>query len=163
MSSCRGLIKSHCQNLFVNMCMLSQEIASEIFLKVFVQIRLARSSYFIYQVPCLNFEEIQSSLYLRYYIEACNKWRVHLRGSVLGQRTCEKTLPVWRIVSDTVPDLTEPGIKPQTSDSDVSDLLNSGCFTKIISFDAKQIQSQHNNNLMMLRVNKKITKNVLIG
>ena len=64
---------------------------------------------------------IKSSLYSRYYAEACNEWRVHLRGLVPGQHSSEETSQRWRVVSDTMSDLT--GIE-FTSSRDHSGVLN---------------------------------------
>ena len=38
----------------------------------------------------------RSSLHSRYYAEACNEWRGHLRGFAPGQRSSEETSQHWR-------------------------------------------------------------------
>ena len=67
----------------------------------------------------------KSSLYSRYYAEACNEWRVHLLGlasALPSQR--------WRAVGDIVFDLTSPGFELQTfrADSDVFLFFSSHIF-----------------------------------
>ena len=57
--------------------------------------------------------KIKSSLYSRYYAEACNKWRIHLRGLTAGQRRNVAA------VAATVSDLTSPGMEPKTSRANV--------------------------------------------
>ena len=43
----------------------------------------------------------------------------HLRGLLApGKRSSEETSQRWRVVGDTVSDLIDPGIEPQTSRTD---------------------------------------------
>ena len=77
----------------------------------------------------ISSKKIKSSLYLRYYAEACYEWWVHLRGIAPGEHSCsEETSQRWRAVGDTVPDLSGPGIEPQTfrADSDVRNINIAG-------------------------------------
>ena len=53
---------------------------------------------------------IISSLYSRFYIEACNEWRDHLRDLASGQHSSEETSQWWRAVGDSVSALTESKI-----------------------------------------------------
>ena len=39
----------------------------------------------------------------------------HIRGLASGQHSSEETSQLWRVVGDTVSDLTGPRIEPQTS------------------------------------------------
>ena len=56
----------------------------------------------------------KSSLYSRYYAEACNEGGAHLRDLAPGLHSSEKTSQRWRHCVD----LTGPGIEPQTSRTD---------------------------------------------
>ena len=42
----------------------------------------------------------------------------HLRSLAPGQLSSEETLQRWQAIGDTVSDLSEPGIEPQTSRTD---------------------------------------------
>ena len=76
-------------------------------IKIVISSSLILSLIFVYQ-------HIKSSSYSRYYTEACNEWRVHLRGFAPEQHSCEETSQQWRAVGDTACDLTDPVIKPTT-------------------------------------------------
>ena len=56
-----------------------------------------------------------SSIYSRYYAEACNKWRANLRDLASGQDSSEETSQRWRAAGDTAFDLTDLRIELQTS------------------------------------------------
>ena len=56
--------------------------------------------------------QTKSSLYSRYYAEACHEWRAHLRCLTPGQLSSEEISRRWRAVGDTVTDSTGPGIEP---------------------------------------------------
>ena len=58
------------------------------------------------------FTKLKSSLYSRYYAEACNSDGAHLRDLVSGRHSFEETSQRWRAVGDAVSDLTAPGIEP---------------------------------------------------
>ena len=47
---------------------------------------------------------------------------VHLRGLAPGQHSSEETSQRWRVVGDTVSDLTDPGFEPGTSRIDRNDV-----------------------------------------
>ena len=82
----------------------------------------------------LNFKKIKSSLYSRYYAEACNELRDPSLHLAPGQHSSEETSQQWRVVGSTVFDLTDPGIVPKTSriDSDVSNHYNKRPFSNSI-------------------------------
>ena len=44
--------------------------------------------------------------------------RTHLRSLAPGLLSSEETLQRWQAIGDTVSDLSEPGIEPQTSRTD---------------------------------------------
>ena len=75
--------------------------------------------------------------------------RTHLRGLALRQHPSEETSQRWRTVGDIVSDLTDPGIKPQTSRT-VSNVLTtkptgrwpSHCYTKRF-FDLVFVSFKH--------------------
>ena len=59
--------------------------------------------------------KIKTSLYSRYYAEACKEWRaLYLRLIALGQHSYEETPRRWRVVGDAVSDLTGMEIEPVT-------------------------------------------------
>ena len=65
--------------------------------------------------------QIESWSYSRYYAEACNEWRGHLRGLAPGLHCAVPILSTsqrWRVVGDAVGDLTDPGFEPWTSRTD---------------------------------------------
>ena len=59
--------------------------------------------------------QVNPSLYSRYYAEACNKWWGHLRLSAPGQHSSEESSQRWRAYDATVSNLTGPGIEPQST------------------------------------------------
>ena len=64
---------------------------------------------------------IKSSLYWRYYAEACNEWWAHLRGKELGNTAARKRRSGGEPLTILVFDLTNPGMEPPTyrTDADV--------------------------------------------
>ena len=42
----------------------------------------------------------KSSSYSQYYVEACNEWRVRLRGLAPGQHSSKETLQQWQAVDN---------------------------------------------------------------
>ena len=65
------------------------------------------------KVTMILFYKIKPLLYSQYYIVACSE--MHLRSLAPGQRSSEETSQRWRVVGDTVSNLTTPGIESQTS------------------------------------------------
>ena len=66
---------------------------------------------------------IEFSLCLLYYAEACNEWRDRFHGSSFGEiaSSCEETALWWRAIGNTVSNLICSGIESKTCriDSDV--------------------------------------------
>ena len=89
-----------------------QSVKATFFLHCFL------GSCYMWLVWCLHFKTIKSSLYLRYYAKVCNEWRgpsplLNLRGNVATVVS----------VSDTVFNLTNTVIEPQTSRTDIDVLI----------------------------------------
>ena len=68
-------------------------------------------------------KKLKSSLYSRYYVEACNKWRGPSPQLTAWTTQLQKKCSSGGEPLATLSDLTSPGIEPQTSRAD-SDVFN---------------------------------------
>ena len=74
----------------------------------------------------------------------------HFCGLSSGQHSSEKTSQRWRVIGDTVLDLTRPGIEPLTSRTD-SDVFNyfDNQLVHVFLFSNAIILHRHTNNCML--------------
>ena len=63
----------------------------------------------------LTLNQIKSSLYSRYYAKARNEWRSPSSQLAPEQHRFEEMSQQWQAVGDSVSDLTDSGVEPQTS------------------------------------------------
>ena len=88
----------------------------------------------------LHIIEIKSSLFSRYYAEACNEWRGHLRDLALGDTEPQKRRDRGSRERQCV-DLTSKGIVTKTSRTDsvclVAELIGRSLQIRDSSFFAK--------------------------
>ena len=92
--------------------------------------------------------KIKSSLHSRYYAEACNEWRGPSPRFSAWETQLRRNVATVTIVWQHCADLTDPGIKPQTSCTDIVRLATEliGAYTYVIMNEtANKTQVFHGN------------------